>query len=128
MTILNKKKILYMEDDKMLSDIMKRRLEAKGCEVTVAYDGEVGLQRLKEQHYDILLLDLLMPKIGGFEVLEQLQGSDVLKTTAVFVLSNLGEASDIDRAKSLGISAFFVKALATPDSIAMALGEHFDKS
>lgn len=100
--------ILIAEDDRFLAQAYSAGLEAKGYEVGIASDGKEALDMIEERKPDLLLLDILMPEVNEFDVLEALQkkGSEVL----VVVMSNLGQDSDIDKARSLGAVDYMVKA------------------
>ena len=103
-------KILLTEDDEFLSSLIKNRLEKEGFEVRIAKDGDEVLAILKTYQPDLILLDIILPHKLGFEVLEELQNNPTLKKAPVMVLSNLGQESDIARAKQLGAVDYFVKA------------------
>lgn len=103
-------KILLTEDDEFLSSLIKNRLEKEGVEVKIAKDGDEVLAILKTYQPDLILLDIILPHKLGFEVLEELQNNPALKKAPVMVLSNLGQESDIARAKQLGAVDYFVKA------------------
>ena len=109
-------KILYMEDDTFFADLLSRKLRGAGYEIDVAPDGEAGMQKVRSG-YDLILLDILMPKMDGFEVLRQLKADDALSTVPVIVLSNLGAEEDLNRAKELGAEIFLVKAATIPSQI-----------
>ena len=103
------KKILIVEDEEALSNALRITLEKEGYEVTVASDGEEGAVRMTNETFDVALLDLLMPKMGGFTLLETLK-EEGKNTTPVMVLSNLGQDEDIEKAKRLGVKEYLVKA------------------
>lgn len=105
------RRILIIEDERPLSRALELKLTAAGFEVTVAADGESGLAKAKDGSYDLVLLDLILPKMDGFRVLEELK--DGPRAPKVLVLSNLGQQEDVDKAKRLGAIDFYVKA-ATP--------------
>ena len=107
--MLDGKRILVIEDDTFLSSLIKARLEKEGYFVTQAFDGEEGLQILKKEKHDAIILDLIMPKVSGFEVMEYLSINMDLVQISVIVLSNLAQDSDIQKTKRLGAKEFFVK-------------------
>lgn len=107
-------KILYVEDEAFLGKTMATMLEKAGYSVTVAPDGEEGLNAVKREKTDLVLLDLLLPKIDGFEVLRRIKEDPLTKDIPVIVLSNLGAKEDEERTKKLGARAHFVKALVDP--------------
>src|SRR3989344_7909694 len=103
------KKILLVEDDQFLSLLLKGRLEKEGFMVVQAFDGEQGLNLAKTEKPDLIVLDLIMPKLSGFEVLETISGDPQLRAIPVVVATNLGQESDIQKIKSLGVVDYFVK-------------------
>lgn len=111
------KKILLAEDDEFLSSLIKNRLERDRFEVKVAKDGDEILEILKTYQPDLILLDIILPKKLGFEVLEEIQANSKLKRAPVMVLSNLGQDSDIQRAKELGAVDYFIKAKVIIDDL-----------
>lgn len=112
-----KKKILIIEDDKFLRELIARKLEEVGYGIIQAMDGEKGLEKLEEEKVDVVLLDLVLPGIDGFEVLAQANKEDILKDVPVLVLSNLGQREDVERALNLGAVDYLIKAHFTPEEI-----------
>ncbi|MDQ3076889.1 MAG: response regulator [bacterium] len=111
------KKILIVEDDTFLMSLLARKLSSKGYKLSIAKDGLQALEVTKNEKPDTILLDILLPHMNGFEVLEKLKASDDTKNIQVIMLSNLGQQTDIDKALKLGASQFLVKANTTPDEI-----------
>lgn len=101
-------KVLVVEDEKALAHALDLKLTSAGFGVTVAVDGEEALADLARGHYDIMLLDLVMPKKDGFAVLEALKAKKI--EMPVIVLSNLSQVEDERKAKELGVIDFWVKA------------------
>lgn len=110
-------KIVLVEDDKFLRDLMSQKLEETPYEIYVAEDGEKGMEKIREQKPDLILLDLILPGVNGFEVLEQLKQEEELSKIPVVVLSNLGQENDIEKAKRLGAEDYMVKAHFTLEEI-----------
>ena len=102
-------KILIVEDEKPLAEVLKDEFKAHGYSVEIAVDGEDALAKLKSSVPDLILLDLLLPKIDGFEVLETIKASRRLKDVPVVILSNLGQDDEIKRGLKLGAKDYFVK-------------------
>jgi len=102
------KKILIVDDEKPLANALKLKLSHEGFQVEVAHDGQQALDELNKTNYDIMLLDLVMPKLDGFGVLEQLQTKPI--KPKIIVSSNLSQEEDFKRAKSLGASEYFIKS------------------
>lgn len=103
-------KILVVEDEEVLAKVLQEKLEKSGYEVALAGDGEAALTLAKSFNPDAVVLDLLLPKKNGFEVLEVLKSDETTKMTPVVVVSNLGEDSDIKRALALGAADYYVKS------------------
>ncbi len=103
-------KILIIEDEEVLAKVIQEKLEKTGDEVTVAADGETAVTIARKFVPDIVVLDLLLPKQSGFEVLRILKADEALKMIPVVVVSNLGEDRDIKRALDLGAVDYFVKS------------------
>jgi DNA-binding response OmpR family regulator len=111
------KTILLVEDDKFLSSLLKNRLEKEGIMVVYAADGEAALNALKLQKVDLVLLDVILPKKNGFEVLEEIQSDPLLRESPVIIISNLGQESDMARGKDLGAIEYYVKAQTSIDDL-----------
>lgn len=112
-----KEKILIIEDDKFLRDLMSRKLKDEGYEIFEAIDGQVGLKEASEKKPDIILLDLILPGIDGFKVLEEIKQDPRISRIPVIILSNLGQKEDIDKGMRLGAVDFMIKAHFTPNEI-----------
>jgi len=111
------KKILIVEDDKFLRELMSKKLITLGYDVVSAADGESGLVMIKETKPDVVLLDLILPGINGFEVLEKAKQDPEINKIPVVILSNLGQGEDIEKGLALGAKDFLVKAHFTPQEI-----------
>ncbi len=105
-----KTKILVAEDDHFLQKVYLTKLTQEGFSVDVALDGEEALKKLRNAPPDLLLLDLIMPKVNGFDVLLEMKGDAQLKKIPVVVLSNLGQPEDIQKCRELGAKDYLVKA------------------
>ena len=118
------KKILLVEDDTFLSKLLSKKLVQNQANVVNAENGEEAIKILKSNpKFDLILLDLMMPKIGGFEVMEAINADPKIKGTPIIILSNLGEKNDIERGVSLGAKKFLVKAILSLDEIVDAAAE-----
>jgi len=111
------KKILIVEDDKFLRELIAKKLSEGGFIVEEASDGEEGIRKIKEGRPDLILLDLILPSIDGFEVLEKIKEDLETKPIPVIVLSNLGQKEDIERGLKLGAFDYLVKAHFTPGEV-----------
>lgn len=102
------KRVLIVEDERPLSHALELKLQHEGFETVLAQNGEECLKAINEQEFNVVLLDLVMPVLDGFQVLEQLQSKPT--RPAVFVLSNLSQAEDEDRVLKLGAKRYFIKS------------------
>lgn len=109
------KKVLVVEDEKPLAKALEIKLGKAGFNAKSVYNGEDALKILEVEKYDLVLLDLLMPRVGGFEVLSSIKQRGI--STKVLVLSNLGQEEDIVKAKELGAIDFIVKSDASLNDI-----------
>ncbi|MFH1315422.1 MAG: response regulator [Candidatus Uhrbacteria bacterium] len=110
---MNKKKIykiLLVEDNPAMSKVYRNRLVSEGFEVITAEDGEQGIDKIRSEKPELVLLDLIMPKIDGFGVLEEIRKDKKYNKIPIIVLSNLGQASDLEKAKKLGATDYLIKA------------------
>ncbi|MBI2023286.1 response regulator [Candidatus Giovannonibacteria bacterium] len=112
-----KNRILVVEDDKFLRDLIIQKLKREGFITYEGFDGEEGLKVAKKELPDIMLLDLILPGLDGFEVLRLLKADEPTSNIPIIVLSNLGQKEDIDRAMSGGAEDFMIKAHFTPTEI-----------
>jgi len=121
------KTILFIEDESALQKTFGDLLREEGYEMISALDGEVGLRLAKEKKPDLILLDLILPRIHGFDVLKQLKEDPETKDIPIIVLTNLEGIGDVDKAIRLGAKTYLVKAQYTLEEvlekIKKALGE-----
>ncbi len=110
-------KILLAEDDNNLREIYEARLQAEGYTVVSSGDGEEALVLAKNQLPDLIISDVMMPKISGFEMLDIIRNTDGLKNTKVIMLTALGQSEDQDRANKLGADKYLVKSQVTLEDI-----------
>jgi len=112
-----KKKILLVEDDKFLSEMYSTKLTESGFEVETAFDGEEGLRKAGEFQPDLILLDIVLPKKDGFEVLKELKAKEELSKILVIALTNLGQKEEVQKGFDLGASDYIIKAHFTPTEV-----------
>ncbi len=114
-------KILLVEDDPFLSSLLKNRLQKEGFEVVHARDGEEAITTLQTTPVHLVLLDIILPKRSGFEVMEEIRtdGQVKLQNTElpIIVISNLGQPEDMEKGKALGAIEYFVKAKTSIDDL-----------
>ncbi len=103
------KKILFIEDESALQKNVGSALEKEGYEIISALDGETGLKLAQKEKPDLILLDVILPKMNGFEVLESLKEDKETKEIPVIILTNLEQMENIDRALELGAKTYLVK-------------------
>lgn len=111
------KTILVAEDDKFVVNIYRIKFTEKKFDVMVAMDGVEAIEQVQKKIPDIILLDLLMPKKDGFEVLAELKGNPLWKNIPVVVASNLGQSEDIKKALALGANDYFIKSNVRLDEV-----------
>lgn len=117
MSRLEGKKILIVEDDNFLSEMLAKKLMEEKALVARAADGGEATTMAKLNHYDLILLDLLLPIKSGYEVLRDIKADEIAKNTPVVILSNLGQKADVDQGMKLGATKFLIKALLSLDEI-----------
>ena len=105
-----KKKILLVEDDMALSAVYRARLEIEGFDVREANNGEDALSATVEYRPDLILLDVMMPKISGFDVLDILRNTPETANVRIIMLTALSQPKDKERAESLGVDDYLVKS------------------
>ena len=117
MTKNKKIDILIIEDDIFLADLYKSKFTLEGFKVYLAYDGEKGLEILKKNPIDIVLLDLVLPKMSGFDILKFMKTDNKLKQIPVVLLTNLSQKNDIDKGLNLGADDYLIKAHFMPSEV-----------
>jgi DNA-binding response OmpR family regulator len=122
------KRILLVEDDKFIARAYQDGLERAGFKVSVAYDGRVALEYLQhEQHPDLILLDIIIPVIDGFEVLQTIKADEKTKDIPVIIVSNLGQESDVTKGKEVGAADYLIKANWSMDDVVKKINTYLDK-
>lgn len=101
-------RILIVEDERPLAHALELKLKGAGFDVDVATDGLIGVEKVKNEKFDLVFLDIIMPRMDGFKALEEITKEN--QKVKVVVLSNLGQGEDIAKAKKLGAADYFVKA------------------
>lgn len=111
------KKILLIEDDKFISEMIVRKLKEAGLIVDLASDAETGMVKVQEDKPDLILLDIVLPGMDGYECLEKLKADKESSSIPVLILSNLGQKDEFERGLKLGAKDFWVKAQHDLDEI-----------
>lgn len=119
------KTILFVEDDKPIAEMYARVLERDGYQVEFAYTGEEGLQKANSKHYDLILLDIMMPQKTGIEVLHELRGPDGQghPDTKIVILTNLGQDKTSQEALKAQADGYIIKADIVPSQLAGIIGK-----
>lgn len=113
-----KYKVLMVDDDNFLLDMYSHMFTQGGLHVVTALRGEDAIEKIKAGYVpDILILDMVMPGMDGLQILEEVKKTNLLKKTAIIVLSNQDQQSDIDRASSLKVDGYIVKASSIPSEV-----------
>ena len=115
--VLNKKKILLVEDDPLLVKMYTVKFVKAGFDVVTAFDGEMGYDLAMKENFDILILDVMLPKLSGIDLLAKLRAIKAAEQVPVIFLSNLTNQEEISKAKKLGAKEFLIKANLTPSNI-----------
>ncbi len=119
--VVPSKKILWVEDDKFLSMILLKKFQSSGHTVLKATTAEEAFALLEKEVPDIIILDVLLPGMNGFDILQKIKMSDKSKNIPVIILSNLSKSADIEKARMLGAQKFLVKAAVSLEEIVSAV-------
>ncbi|MFH1510014.1 MAG: response regulator [Candidatus Nealsonbacteria bacterium] len=111
------KKILIIEDEEIMMELLQKKLIQAGYDVVVARNGEDGLRVMEESKPDLVLLDIVMPKMNGFDVMEKMNENKDIKKIPVVIVSNSGQPVEIDRAQKLGAKDWLVKTEFDPKEV-----------
>ncbi|MFA5926321.1 MAG: response regulator [Parcubacteria group bacterium] len=114
---MNKKRILIVEDDNFVAEVYSTKLLEMGHDVTIAQNGEEGLSAIGNSVPDLILLDIIMPVMGGIEMLEELKKNEEWKKIPVILLTNVGEKESIQKVQSLGVQDYLIKSHFTPAEV-----------
>lgn len=121
-----KYKVAIIEDEPFLASMYTTKFELEGFEVQRASNGEEGLKVIQEGKPDLILLDVIMPKVDGFEVLEKLRSNPDTANTAVILLTNLGQRADIEKGLAMGATDYIIKANYTPAQVVAKVKQHLN--
>ena len=111
------RKIVLVEDDSLMSGILATHLIGEGFTVVPVTDGMQAFERVQAEHPDIVLLDIVLPGVSGFDILQKLKQEESTKSIPVLILSNLGSDEEIKRGTDLGAKGYLVKANSMVDEI-----------
>jgi len=114
-------KVLIIDDEQLILDMYSERIKEAGYEVLTALDGQKGAEIAQNEHPDVILLDIIMPKYNGLDVLRDLKADDKTKDIPVYLLTNLPQEASGEKAKQLGASGYLVKAENEPEMVVQLL-------
>ena len=109
--------VALIEDDPLIAEMYTTKFTKEGYDIKHAADGAAGLELVKKEKPDIILLDIIMPKMDGFQVLTELRKEATFKDTPVIMLTNLGQEEDVQKGRALGATDYFIKTNFTPAAI-----------
>lgn len=121
-----KKKILLVEDDTTLSEVYRSRLELEGFDTIQAINGEEALSAIQEQKPDLVLLDAMMPRVDGFDVLDIIRNTPAISDTHVIMLTALSQPKDKERAERLGVDEYLVKSQVVIEDVIDRVKHHIN--
>lgn len=117
--------ILLIEDDPFIQDIYQTALEQADFEVEIAEQGDQALRVMRKEKPDLVLLDIVLPGMNGWDVLYEIKTDSELKKIKVFVLSNLNQEDEVDKGKNLGADRYLIKAHYTPSEVVEEIKQEF---
>jgi DNA-binding response OmpR family regulator len=117
------KNILLVEDDSFLIDIYTTKMKESGFSVEVASEGEEAVRKAKEQQFDLVLLDIVLPKVDGWDILRQIKAESKLKDLKVIIISNLSQKEEVEKGMNLGADKYLIKAHYTPSEVVKEIKE-----
>jgi len=126
--MMEKKRILLIEDDIEFQNYIVPLLEEKGCTVVACNDGASALQKIKEGPFNLIVLDLVLPDVDGFEFLRMLKRDQTTSVTPIVILTNLGQRDERNRAKKLGVTEYLVKSDSTPRQVIDEIMKYCDET
>ena len=121
------KKILIIEDDPFLSEMYAAKFIENNFEIELASDGKLGLTKIEEFRPDLVLLDIVLPKMDGFEVLKKIKEKEELREIPIVLLTNLGQKNEVEKGLALGAQEYIIKAHFTPTAVVTKVKEILDK-
>lgn len=113
-----KKRVLFIDDDELLGDVLSQKIRNEGYDVTLVRDGAEGLKQIEQIRPDLILLDIMLPTVSGYDILEQQQKNPALAGIPVIIISNSGQPIDVERARALGVKDYLLKGQLGPEDVA----------
>ena len=120
------KKILLIEDEELIISLLQRKLEKEGYQVSVARNGVEGMEKMREDKPDLILLDIVMPRMGGFEVMGEMRKEKELRVIPIIIISNSGQPVELDRAKKMGVRDWLIKTEFDPKEVLSKVKKQID--
>ncbi len=117
------KKILIIEDDPFLNEVYAAKFSQSGFQTEVALDGKKGMEKIKADKPDLIILDIVLPKMDGFELLKKVKEDSKLKEIPIVLLTNLGQKNEVEKGLALGADDYIIKAHFTPTAIVAKVKE-----
>ncbi len=121
------KKILIIEDEEIILSLLQRKLGQEGYEISTATNGQEGLETMRVVNPDLILLDIVMPRMGGFEVMEEMAKDPELRKIPVIIISNSGQPVEIDKAQELGAKDWLIKTQFDPQEVVDKVAKQIGK-
>ncbi len=125
---MEQKKILLVEDEPLLGNLLRQRFEREQFQIVLARDGEEALKALRETQPDLMLLDIILPKVSGFELMEIMKNDPQIAKPPIIIISNLGQDTDIAKGESLGAVQYFIKAKVSIEDIVNKVKNFFTET
>lgn len=122
-----KQKILIIEDDVFLAEVLINKLVGSNYEAVLATNGREGFEKIKSTHPDLILLDIILPEMNGYQILEAKQADPAIKDIPVIIISNSGQPVEIKRAIALGVKSYLIKADINPDEAVQKVKEELSR-
>lgn len=116
------KKILIAEDDVFIAEMYSTKIESKGYKFIIASDGKEALDKIRKENPDVILLDILMPKLDGWKVLESIS-KEIKDNSIIIMLTNVGDDESVNKAKKMGADDYLIKSLHTPEEVVNKIEE-----
>ena len=126
--IKDMEKILLIEDEELIIRLLSKKLAAIGYDVSLAMDGREGLEKIKQIVPDLILLDIVMPRMGGFEVMAEMKKDEKIAGIPVIIISNSGQPLELEKAKELGAADWLVKTEFDPKEVAEKIQKYINKN
>ena len=119
----NNNKILIVDDDPFILDMYVIKFKEQGFQIDTATDGKMALEKIQTNNPDIVLLDVVMPKMDGFDVIKKIQENKIPRTFKILFLTNFGQKEDVERGMQLGADGYIIKAHFTPSEVVAKVKE-----